>query len=127
MYPARNHLQLRILIHVYVRETLAGLDVDKEWLDDFTRELLHSYVEERVDIIIIMMQKSRGADSEFTGISERDVELCWSRTDQLNRNSMRGENYVDVKHKAALSTYAAIEALADRLGMLLLNILIKQT
>ena len=79
---------------------------------------LHSSVEERVDIIYNHNDaKSRGADSSFTGISERDVELCWSRTDQLNRNNMRGENYVDVKYKAALSTHAAIEALADRLGM----------
>ena len=63
-------------------------------------------------------------DSDFIGITERDVKLYSSRSDQLNRNSVRGRDTVDVKRKAALSTHASIEALTDRLGMLLFDILI---
>ena len=61
--------------------------------------------------------KSRGADSDVVGVAERDVEKYWSRSDQLNRNKVRGRDTVDVKRKAALCTRAAVEALADRLGM----------
>ena len=94
------------------------MEVDQEWLDDMTREQLQSSVEERVDIIYNYdFAKSQGAASDFMGIDEKAVELAWSRTDQLNRNKTRGDNYPDVKRKAALSTHAAIEALADRLGM----------
>ena len=109
----------------YVRESLASLDVDKEWLDDMTREHLEHSVEERINTIYNYNDaKTRGMASDFTGIDEKHVELLWSRTDQLNRNKSRANDYVDVKRKAALSTHAAIEALADRIGMYPFNVLI---
>ena len=109
-YLFKAHLNTR----QFVRETLTGLDVDKERLDDMTREHLQSSIEERVDIIY----------SDFVGITENEIELYWSRSDQLNRNKQRVRDYVDVHRKVTLSTHAAIERLADRLGMLLFNFLI---
>ena len=67
--------------------------------------------------------KSAGADSDVVGVTEHDVELCWSRSDLLRRNEVSGKLAVDVRRNAALSTHAAIEALADRLDMLF-NVLI---
>ena len=123
-YLFKSHFNTR----QWVRETLAGLDVDKEWLDDMTREHLDSSVENRVDAVYQYNDaKTRGMDSDFTGVDITEVELCWSRTDQLNRNKHRANDYVDVKRKAALSTHAAIEALADRLGMYLFNFIVCQT
>ena len=102
--------------------------MNQEWLDDMTRDQLQSSVEERVDIIYNYNDaKTQGEASDFIGIDERAVEMAWSRTDQLNRNKHRGNDYVDVKRKAALSTHAAIEALADRLGMYLFNFIVCQT